>query len=303
MNIEQLNLEFGKAEGVNFIAGKGGFPCIEVSNDRASALISTYAGQVLSFRPKGLADDLLFLSERAYYQQGKAIKGGIPICWPWFGADPDGLGRPAHGFVRNRQWSVLGAETSNGAETKLVLGLQDTPETREIWPQAFELRLEIVVGSSLGLTLITKNRGEQAFTLTQALHTYFKVGEVDRVKVLGLEGKDYLDKVDHGNRKTQTGAVQIGDEVDRVYVDVDGKLIIQDPVLQRQISITSSGSKTAVVWNPWIRIAAEMADLEDEDYRRMLCVETANAAQDIVDLAPAGEYRLQVEYRIESATF
>ena len=300
MNIEQLNAEFGAYERVKFIEGKGGLPFIQVRNDQASALISSYAGQVLSFQPQGVAEDLLFLSEKAFFQPGKAIKGGVPICWPWFGPDPEGLGRPAHGFVRNRQWNVIGVEADNSAESKLVLGLQDSPETREIWPYAFELLLEIIVGSTLGLTLITRNTGQQAFVLTQALHTYFQVGDIDQVKVRGLETKDYLDKVDEGKRKAQSGAVMIDDEVDRIYLDVDQEMIIEDPSLQRLIRITSSGSKTAVVWNPWSRISAQMTDLNDEDYRNLLCVETANAAQEVVELPPAGEYRLRADYRIES---
>jgi glucose-6-phosphate 1-epimerase len=302
MNIEQLKAKFGKADQVNFIEGKGGFPFIEVTNQEAAALISTYAGQVLSYRPKGITDDLLFLSERAFFQQGKAIKGGIPICWPWFGPDPKGLGRPAHGFVRNRQWSVAGVQASSGSETKLQLELQDGPGTRELWPYSFQLQLEISVGATLGVTLITRNRGDQPFVISQALHTYFKVGDIDRVKVLGLEGKDYLDKVDNGERKTQANALMIEAEVDRIYLDVDRELIIDDPTLQRRIRIASGGSQTAVVWNPWSSITAQMADLQDRDYRYMLCVETANAAQELVEVPAAQEYRLQANYRIESAS-
>jgi len=299
MNIEQLNTEFGKADRIRFVTGKGGFPFIEVTNERASALVSIYAGQVLAFRPAGLAEDLLFLSDRAYFQQGKAIKGGIPICWPWFGPDPEALGRPAHGFVRNRQWSVLDAQGDDPAETRLLLGLNDSPETREIWPYAFEMRLEIRIGSTLGLALMTRNRDQRDFTITQALHTYFKVGDIAGVEVRGLEGKDYLDKVDDGSRKIQSGAVSIVEEVDRIYLDAGGELCLDDPVLQRRIRIVASGSKTAVVWNPWARLAEQMADLDAQDYRQMLCVETANAADDKVIVVPAGEHRLQVEYRIE----
>ena len=299
MNIQQLNEAYGIADQVNFITGPGDLPFVEVHNAKASALISTYAGQVLSFKPVDAAQDLLFLSSKAYYQPGKAIKGGVPVCWPWFGADPEGQGRPAHGFVRNRQWSVLGTERTASGTTRLVLGLQDSPETREIWPQAFELRLEITVGSSLELTLVTRNNGDQSFDVSQALHTYFQVGNIDQVRVLGLEEKEYLDKVDNGKRKIQTGALAIAEEVDRIYTGVAGELIIEDASLQRRIRIASSGSHTAVVWNPWARISAEMGDLEDDDYLRMLCVETANAADDIVELPPAGEHRLGVDYRVE----
>src|SRR5665647_850684 len=174
MSIEQLNADYGIVGQLRFIEDKGGFPFIEISSAKASALISVYAGQVLSFRPVGEVDDLMFLSEKAYYQTGKAIKGGVPICWPWFGADPEGLGRPAHGFVRNRLWNVVATETTADGDTRVTLGLMDTPETRAIWPQSFTLALEITVGNSLNLELVTRNTGTQTFPVTQAFHTYFK---------------------------------------------------------------------------------------------------------------------------------
>jgi glucose-6-phosphate 1-epimerase len=126
------------------------------------------------------------------------------------------------------------------------------------------------------------------------------VGDITGVKLYGLEGKTYLDKVDNGISKTQSGVVTIDKEVDRIYTAVAGELVIEDPSLQRRIKITSKGSTTTVVWNPWAGVAAEMGDLEDADYLRLLCVETANAADEVVDVPPAGEYRLQTVYRIES---
>lgn len=299
MNIEQLNADYAITGQLKFIQGKGGFPFIEISNAKASALISVYAGQVLSFRPAGVADDLLFLSEKAYYQPGKAIKGGVPVCWPWFGADPQGLGRPAHGFVRNRLWNVAATGTSTDGDIRVTLGLIDTLETRAIWPQSFTLLLEITVGDSLNLELVTRNTGTQTFPVTQAFHTYFKVGDISQASVLGLEDTDYIDKTDNSAQKHQSGAVTIGTEVDRIYLDVQGELVIADAALRRRIRIASGGSKTAVVWNPWAKISAEMGDLQDDDYRRLLCVETTNAATDVVEIVPDSEFRLVANYRAE----
>lgn len=299
MKIEQLNADYAIAGQLKFIEGKGGFPFIEISNAKTSALISVYAGQVLSFCPAGTADDLMFLSEKAYYQPGKAIKGGAPICWPWFGADPQGLGRPAHGFVRNRLWNVVATGTTADGDTRVTLGLIDTPETRAIWPQSFTLALEITVGSSLNLELVTRNTGTQMFPVTQAFHTYFKVGDISQISVLGLEGIDYIDKTDNSAQKQQTGAVMIDTEVDRIYLRVQGELVIADAALKRRIRIASRGSKTAVVWNPWAKISAEMGDLQDDDYRRLLCVETTNSVTDVVEIAPNREFRLVANYRVE----
>jgi glucose-6-phosphate 1-epimerase len=299
MNIAQLNTQYGLADRLKFFEGKGGFPFIEICNKSATALISVYSGQVLSFQPVSEPEDLLFLSRQAYYQAGKAIKGGIPICWPWFGPDPEGLGRPSHGFVRNRLWTVASADASADAETKVILRLPDTDQTQSIWPQSFELAIEIVIGNTLTVELVTRNLGDRAFSITQALHTYFKVGDIDRVRVLGLEDSQYLDKVDSGTQKTQEGPVAIDREVDRIYTDVEGELTIDDAALNRQIQITASGSKTAIVWNPWAKICAEMADLEDDDYKSFICVETANAANEIVEVPPHGEYRLRADYAVQ----
>jgi len=299
MSIEQWNTEFGISGQLRFIEGVGGLPFVEISNENATATVSVYAGQLLSYLPADEAADLFFLSEHAYYQPGKAIKGGAPVCWPWFGPDPEEHGRPAHGFVRNRQWNVISTAASSAGETKLTLGLMDTDETREIWPKSFELQLEITVGASLTLELITRNRGDQAFTITQALHSYFKVGDISQVQVLGLEGDSYLDKVNGGAEKKQSGAVTIAGEVDRIYTDVQLEQVINDGALGRRIHIASSGSRTAVVWNPWSEICTNMADLADDAYQQFICVETANAAEDVVEIQPGSEHRMLASYTVQ----
>ncbi|MEN8165722.1 MAG: D-hexose-6-phosphate mutarotase [Acidobacteriota bacterium] len=299
MGIEQLNNEFGLAGQLRFVDGKGGFPVAEVDNGLATARISVYGGQLLSFRPAGQPEDLMFLSDGAYYQEGKAIKGGAPVCWPWFGPDPEGQGRPAHGFVRNRLWEVLGTEALAEGATRITLGLADDEQTREIWPHRFRFSIEITVGSSVTLELVTANLGDEALTITQALHTYFRVGDIGQAQLLGLDGNDYLDKVDGGAQKQQSGPVTISGEVDRIYTGVEEDLIIDDPALGRRIRIASGGSRSAVVWNPWSEIAAQMGDLADDDYTRMLCVETTNAGPDVVQVPAGGEYRLTAKYTVE----
>lgn len=300
MNIEQLNSDYGIANQLHFHLGKGNLPVIKITNPHAQALISVYGGQVLSYHPATATEDLIFLSEKAFFQTGKAIRGGTPICWPWFGPDPEGLGRSSHGLVRNRLWSVQSTATTSEQETKVILGLVDTAETRDLWPHAFALSIEITVGKTLNLALITRNIGPQPLTLTQALHTYFLIGDINSVQVKGLEGKTYIDKVDGGNLKQQSGLVTLSEEVDRIYRDVSPELVIEDPTLKRIIRIQSEGSQTAIVWNPWVDKSAKMADLADHEYKQMLCVETANAANDEVHLPPGGEHHLGANYRIEA---
>lgn len=299
MTVEQLNKDFGISAQVKVVEGEGGLPVVEVSNEEASAKISVYAAQVLSFKPVGETEDVMFVSQKAYYEAGRATKGGIPICWPWFGPDPERLGRASHGFVRDRLWNLLSTEAVSAGETKVRLGVTASEETQEIWPESFELVIEIVVGARLTVTLITENTGDRAFSITQAFHAYFTIGDINNVRVLGLEGATYLDKVDGGAQKTQEGAVTVAGEVDRIYTGVGPELVIDDAALGRRIRISTSGSHTAIVWNPWKEISVKMADLTDQSYQRFICVETANAADEVIEVSPGAEYRMQAVYTVE----
>jgi glucose-6-phosphate 1-epimerase len=197
-------------------------------------------------------------------------------------------------------WDVIETSVAANGDAEVVLGLTDTPETQTIWPHAFALVLKITVGEALNLELVTRNMGSEAFSITQAFHTYFSVGDIHQTRVSGLEGRQYIDKVEGGQQKTQSGAVTISSEVDRIYLDVLNDILIHDAAMKRQIRIASQGSETAVVWNPWAKISAEMGDLQDDDYLRLLCVETANAATDIITIQPGSEFKLVANYRAES---
>jgi len=302
INIQQLNTDFGIANQIEFISGKGGLPCIQVNNTKASALISVYAGQVLSFKPVNETADLMFISDNAYFQDGKAIKGGIPICWPWFGAAPETetlqSKKPDHGFVRNSYWSVLSTETLDNGDTKVVLEFEDSEKTRAIWPFRFYLSLEVVIGNSLTLELLTRNTGNKAFSITEALHTYFNVGDATKATVLGLEHTEYLDKKENFVKVCQVGAITIAEETDHIHTDIKHHLVIDDPAFNRKIKISSSGNKNVVVWNPWAKGSAAIADLENDDYKHFICLEIANAATDSVEILPDSEYRIDANYSI-----
>jgi glucose-6-phosphate 1-epimerase len=300
MTKHTLDRLFSIPGAVRITDGPGGFARVVVTTPMAQAVVCTYAGQVLSFRPKG-GDEVLFLSDKAFYAPGKAIKGGVPVCWPWFGPDPEGQGRQAHGFVRNRQWELRATEKFDDGRVRVALGLADTEETRAIWPHAFDLELGVTVGAALEVELLTRNRGNQAFALGQALHTYFRVGDIDRVAVQGLGGCRYIDKAGGGSvERRQDGPVTIAAEVDRIYLGVGSRLSIDDKALGRRIVIEPEGSASAVVWNPWADIARSMADLGDDDYKTFLCVETTNAADDVVTLAPGTVHRLAATYSVET---
>lgn len=300
MDIATLNTRLGRGDRIAFEAGRGGLPMLRIHNAAASALISLYGGQVLSYRPHA-DDDLLFLSELAFYEEGRAIKGGIPICWPWFGADPEGRGRPAHGFARNRLWTAVAAEEPTEGLTRVVLRLQDDAESQALWPHAFELTLEVEIGSTLVVRLATRNTGREAITITQALHTYLAVRDIGQVRVTGLDGCEYLDKVLGLSRHHQQGPIAFTGEVDRIVLATPSRCAVDDAASPRRVLIDADGSQTTVVWNPWQEIAAASADLADDDYRRFVCVETANAADEVITLASGATHRMAAEYRIEAA--
>ena len=300
MNVSELNKEFS-IDGVLEISEEtSGFPFVKINNQYASAVISLYGGQVLSYT-HGDAEDLLFLSDKAFYEKGKAIKGGVPVCWPWFGADPEGKGRPAHGFARNSLWQLESTEQMTNGSTKLVICLLPNETSREIFSYEFKLSLSVVVGKELALELTTNNTDDRPLPITQALHTYFSVNNIDDVAVKGLDGKAYLDKAKSNigaENKTQKGDVVFGGEVDRIYLDVPDDLKITQKNSVKVTAIHSGHNKTAVVWNPWKELCEQSADLKPDDYKRFVCVETANAADDVITIMPGDIFTLGVAYSI-----
>lgn len=273
--------------------GRGGLPMIEVRNALATASISLHGGQVLSFCPQGGAD-LLFVSEFAHFRSDMSILGGVPVCWPWFGPDPLGQGRPTHGTAQYRLWDLRRTEALPGGETLVELGLCDSADGRALWPHGFDLSLTVVVGRSLSLSLTTRNTGDSTFELTQALHSYFAVTDIAQVRVTGLDGCAYRDKVD-GAHKQQHGDVVVNAEVDRVFANVPEVLGIVDGAGSRRLRLATRGSRTAVVWNPWAELAARMDDLGDDEFHRFICVETANADLEVRTLSPGERCTIAVD--------
>ena len=300
MDFQQLNRNFGINSQLEIISGQGGMPMIRISNGMAMALISVYGAQVLSFQPHDQAEDMLFLSQQSEYADGKAIRGGIPVCWPWFGPDPKGLQRPNHGFVRNHYWQLAKTEALSDSETQVSLLFNESFKKENTWRQPFMLMLDIIIGRTLSIKLTTFNTGDKPFSITQAFHSYFRVGDIKRVKVLGLEDCEYFDKLDQGSQKTQKGSVAVSREIDRVYVEARNDLLIVDPVFKRRIHIHAPNTSTAVVWNPWSKTAKKMSDLANLDYQRFICVEAGNVAFDLIKIQPGSQFSLQANYSLLS---
>ncbi len=300
LDIDLLNSQHGLANQLTFTQGKGEFPFISIKNKSATAIISLYAAQVLSFKPTSETEDLLFLSKKTFYENGRAMRGGIPICWPWFGPNQSGIDLPDHGFVRNSLWTVVKTTAVSETETLVKLRFKYNPHRTDHWPETFILELDISVGKSLTLNLSTHNTGRKALYITQALHAYFYIGDIHKITILGLEKTDYLDKLDNGQQKYQSSTVTIPFEVDRIYKDVKRELTITDPVFNRTILVTSNHYKTAIVWNPWRDVSAHIADLEPDDYKRFVCLEAGNVTSDILEIQPDNSVTLSVNYKIVS---
>ena len=289
--IDTLNAQFAIAGHVGFCAGENGLPKAQISNALATAEVYLHGAHITAFRPQG-HENVLWMSPLAQFQPGKAIRGGVPVIWPWFGPHGTDSSKPQHGFARTAEWQVSATESLADGSTQLQLMLTDSDTTRALWPHAFELLLTITVGTELTIDLTGHNTGDQPFTAGGALHSYFAIGDVTQMVITGLEGREYIDQLDGRQIKPQTGDVHIRREVDRIYVNSDDTCVIHDALLRRQIQVRKSGSHTTVVWNPWQEKVKAMADFSDDGFQTMVCIEAANADEDVVWLAPGEEHTL-----------
>jgi glucose-6-phosphate 1-epimerase len=297
-SIDDLNKRFGIPGQMTFKGGRGGLTVAEINNQHASAIVFLHGAHVTSFKPRG-QEEVIFLSGLSRFESSIPIRGGIPISWPWFADHPTDKSKPAHGFARTYNWDVRGTEVDGGA-SRVRLGLSDNQHTWSLWPHAFDLEIEIGVGKELHLDLIAKNTGEEDFTISQAFHSYYHVSEIKKIFVQGVEGCNYVDKVDSFKKKYQEGQVEIMEETDRIYLDTSNDCVIHDPGFNRKIRISKQGSKSTVIWNPWVAKAHHMKDLGDQDYTRFVCVETTNAGEDLRTVPPGSEHILRAKIRIET---
>ncbi|MEZ6090127.1 MAG: D-hexose-6-phosphate mutarotase [Pirellulaceae bacterium] len=283
--LEQLNHEFGIDDAdtrILFSQGRGDLPKVDLKGPFASAELYLHGAHLTSFRLHD-SGELLWMSDMSEFSEDRPIRGGVPICWPWFGKPTATV--PQHGFARTSKWKVVETKAHLDPSLEIALRLTDDDSTRSYWPHPFELTLRVIVGRDLTLQLSCLNTGETPITAEAALHTYFHVSDIAAVKLLGLEQRSYLDKLDSLKRKQQEGAITIDREVDRIYVDTDDIVTICDGQTRR-IEVRKSGSESTVVWNPWVDKSAAMGDFPNDGYQQMVCVETTNADQDARRIEP-----------------
>lgn len=298
-NIDALNKQFGISGEVDFREIATGITVVDVRNKSASASIVMQGAHLIDWTPQG-GKPVIWLSPDAKFGVGKSIRGGVPVCWPWFGPHESTKEYPAHGYARTVAWDLVSVTPSvNSATTRLIFRLREDDKTRAMWPHASTLEMHYSIGKTLDIDLVTHNQSDAAITIGQALHTYFAVGDLRQVKIAGLDACPYLDKVDGFKRKTQSGDITIAEEVDRIYLQSTADCLIKDSSLQRVIRIAKRGSGSTIVWSPWAEKAKQMGDLGADGHLHMVCVESANAADDVVQVAAHSSCRLQVSYSVE----
>lgn len=267
-----------------------GYPLVHITNQHATATIALHGAHLISFTPTG-GKNLIYTSPTAVFREGKAIRGGIPICWPWFSAHPTDPDLPSHGFARNRFWELT-ATASHTTHTELTFQLDTRDVPSELWQHHTTAELTLKIGNELTASLLTTNRSDHQITIGGALHTYLEIGDIEQSTLSGLENTPYIDTTNN-SRHTQQGQLQIAGETDRIYHPATEPVTIHDQPNNRHLTIRKSGSQSTIIWNPWIEKSRNLTDLPDDAYRNFICVEAANTTRDTHTLQPGQTHTLR----------
>ena len=278
-----------------FVEGPGSLPVLEIKTAAAEARIFLHGAHLTHWQPAGAAP-VIFMSAESLYQDGKAIRGGVPVCLPWFGPRD---GSAAHGFLRNKSWEIDSVQSLENGAIRATFITASNDDTLAKWPHEFVARLSFTVGATLTMELEMENTSLGAFTFSEALHTYFVVGDARQAVVTGLDGTSYRDFPDRTKLVPQHGDIRFTEEVDRVYVNTKATCALEDPVMHRRIVVEKEGSDSTTVWNPWIAKSAALADFGDDEWQRMVCIETVNTAENSITLAPGARHTMLARVKVE----
>ena len=298
--IEALNQQYGIKDLACFSQEEDGLIFLSINNSFASARITLYGAQILSFKPFG-TQDILWVSKNATFKKGNAIRGGIPVCFPWFGPHQTDNTKPQHGFARTSNWQVLAVQQMEDGTTVIQLTLEQSEETLKLWPFPFKAVINFIVGNSLQVNLSVTNTGTTSFQYSDALHSYFNISDIAAVELHGFDNSPYYEAF--GNELLQQKHSILHPEIEnnRRYVQHTDEAIITDPGLIRKIIIKKSGSKVTVVWNPGPITSKKFADMSPDGYKNFICIEPANAYPgiDMVNLAPGEKFTLSTTIEID----
>jgi len=278
-----------------------GLVAAQVSTPAAAATIYTQGAHLAHWQPAGHAP-VLFMSQRAEFVPGKPIRGGVPVCFPWFGERHDGKAGPQHGFARTTVWQLASAMTA-GDDLHLLWTLGPDAASRELGFDHFRAAYRMTIGRTLTMELTVANDssgGGAALAFEEALHTYFAVADAREVSITGLAGTTYLDKLDGMKPKVQPdGVLRFAGRTDRPYLHTEATCVLRDQAGKRTITVAKTGSRTTVVWNPWQELTAKMPDMEPDAWLHMACIETANVGDDAITLQPGETHTMRAHVTVE----
>jgi glucose-6-phosphate 1-epimerase len=287
--VAELDRRFGIPGIACVCEGNGAMPRVHITSSLCEGDIYLHGAQVTSWKPAG-ADEVLFLSTRSRWEDGQAIRGGIPICFPWFRAKADDPQAPSHGFVRTTSWQVESIfESESGVAVTMFTGSDE--RTQSWWPGEFRLVHRATFGSELRLELVCTNTGKMPLRFEEALHTYNRVADVRDARIQGLDTVSFLDNTDSNKQKTQAGDAVLTSQTDNAYLNTQNAVDVLDPKMRRRIQLKKANSLTTVVWNPWREGASKLRDLGDDEWTQFLCVEASNILDLAINLGPGQEHR------------
>ncbi|MDQ5965092.1 MAG: putative glucose-6-phosphate 1-epimerase [Cyanobacteriota bacterium erpe_2018_sw_39hr_WHONDRS-SW48-000098_B_bin.30] len=303
VDVLELNRDFGLNGAVVFSQVDSGLIKANIQTPICTSELFLQGAHLTKWQPAG-SDDVLFLSAKSLFQPGKAIRGGIPVIFPWFGARTknefsDRTDGPAHGFARTSQWSVVSTALQK-ENLVIVLKLKPTAISRELGFDQFTVLYEVTLGKELNLSLRVVNNSAKAMQFEEAFHTYLAVADVRDVNLVGLKDVHYFDKTDNLSNKIEIEPLRLSSETDRLYINTASTVTLHEDTAQRQITLSKEDSATTVVWNPWAEASAKMADMEPDGWQRMVCVETANAGVNAIVLGPGQSHTMQATISIDS---
>ena len=286
-------------ESVSIDAGMGGLPRVRVRNSHAECSIYVYGAHVVSFTPRG-KKDLLWLSPYSFFKEGFPIRGGIPICFPWFGKREGREDLPLHGFVRTRIWSIESAEDLADGRTTIVFSLESTDPPAEAWPYRFRLQLSMTVGEALEMALIIQNLEDVPLTCEDGFHTYFRVEDPGQCEVTGLNEVEYIDRIKGDVRAVQLGPARFKGEMVHAFMHVPPVLELVDFVEERRIRIEQQHMGSTLLWNPGSRAGAANPEIR-EAWNQFVCVESANCLDCRLTIPARGLHRSLLRLSLKEA--
>jgi len=292
MTTHELNEQFGVEGAVGFIEGNGGLTKIILNSPSSSAEVYLLGAHVTHYQPPG-GEPVLWMSEKSWFEVGKPIRGGVPVCFPWFSSPGPRPDSPHHGFARLVAWEVEATRRHDDGRVAVTLATAADDGTRQLWPFDFRARHTVTVGAELTMALEAQNGGGEPITITEALHSYFAVSDVRNVSIRGLGGAEYVDELTEGRTRQADEKITFAAETDRSYLDTEATCVLDDPGLGRRITVAKAGSASTVVWNPWAAKAARMEDFGDDEWPEMVCIETANVHGNAVTIPPGGSHVLE----------